>query len=139
MRPFRGLAGGVASYGIHNSEGEYYDNWDNIFGKDPDTNIATMVLWDTYRTLLPWDMSENTDYSVRQFENPYYRYTMSCSSSDDGEGGSSTSCELNEEEIKRDLYPLGVFTVEFDASYALPIANEIRPVNVAVKFMIKAK
>ena len=64
---------------------------------------------------------------------------MSYSSSDEGDGGSSTSCKLNEEEIKRDMFPLGVFTVEFDASYALSITNEIRHANVAVKFMIKAK
>ena len=79
-----------------------------------------------------------------------YRYTMSCSGGggsggdddggDGGDGGGGTSCTLQEEQID----PVIPFESQgediiIDTELKWPIGNEFRPVNVAVKFMIKAK
>ena len=74
-----------------------------------------------------------------------YRYTMSCSGGggggeeEDDEGG--VSCELNETE-EPFATAVGGYThydVTYDTSLAWPTADEFRPANIAVKFMIKAK
>ena len=56
MRPFRGLAGGVVSYGLRDSEGAYYNDCDYIFDKkgirnrwlkNPFADLLNLALWKT--------------------------------------------------------------------------------------------
>ena len=140
IRHFSGIAGSVGAqgdlgYGYFTDESSFFDSVKKA-GSEIAPAITYPSPWDTYRTLMPWEQGPNTDYSLQTSERPYYRYTLE--SSGGGEDGEA-SYNLIEEEVHYDTIPLGLYTTYIDSSLALPTSNEIRPVNVAVKFMIKAK
>ena len=88
-----------------------------------------------------WGILENeqtSDYDIQliyMHDAPYtYRYSISCSIGEDG-----GDCSLDESKETFPTVPHATFTQYWDPSIELPIANEIRPANIAVKFMIKAK
>lgn len=70
-----------------------------------------------------------------------WKYTLNYSVSSDEDGNQVIdSIELNEEEIHPDLVFYDASTeLIFDNSLQMATDNEIRPVNVAVKFFIKAR
>lgn len=112
----------------------------------PDCNVWNtkenigMIGYVNHRT---WPSEENAFFMT----NPmHYKYSMSCSSSDDG----NTSCSLHEERVPFEngvegdhkIYSEnggGIIHFSLNSKLALPTDSEIRPVNVSVKFMIKAK
>ena len=104
--------------------------------KSPDSFHPDYSLLASYPSISAFEPTlyqESTEHSYGWKEAlTKYRYSLS--------GNSEDGYTLHEEEIHPSLtYGRAGTVVDYDFSRIFPTDNEIRPVNVAVKFLIKAK
>ena len=159
LRPMFGALGHIQWLDFNKGDGTGYKNSGNLFhfdtgNNEPTSGASSFPYLTAANRASPYiinSLAENgalSDLSSSlAYDNGWYgaltkyEYEVKYNTSSDDEGNRFVSSVwLERKEVHPTLFFNGMHTdVVFDSSSAVPTTNEIRPANVAVKFMIKAK